>query len=364
MSSHVPLPKERHNKSKLFVTVSPLSSKKKEHTRCIESHPFNYRCTVIAPESANVGQLVKSQIDCYYRATLKLSDIIDPAFIAAFVKKNTLLALSIGRRIDADDVFAVDGQGMLILSVCKDTYESLGIVGTPAQFPLERGSRFIIKIDLKAACMAPEKKYFQRIKAGLDAVLNESVEFLVGYYDAETGKSLNFDVPGATQCTPNVDEHVVVDAVVPQFNELLDAKDKVSDSWIERTQEVFEWVGLATLGSSRVTSIPTDPEVCEYAVPEPHLKTNLCVVSVSGMLSPKAISVVAHRLASQVSAQDAAAECGAFLCVWGHEDAPVSWASDEHSFLTSGEHMFVQAFVPQSDRCVVFQACGPWDSHS
>ncbi|KAJ2506405.1 hypothetical protein IWW47_001594 [Coemansia sp. RSA 2052] len=364
MSSHVPLPKERHSKSKLFVMLSSLSSKKKEHVKCIESHPFNYRCTVIAPESANARELVKSQMDCYYRATLKLSDVIDPAFISAFVKKNTLLALSIGRRIDADDVFAIDGQGTLILSVCKDTYESLGIVGTPAQFPLERGARFVIKIDLKAACMAPEKKYFQRIKAGFDAVLNEEVEFLVGYYDAETGRSLNFDVPGATQCTPTVEEHLVVDALVPQLNDLLDAKDKVSDSWIECAQEIFEWVGLATLGSSRITSAPTDAEVCEYMVSEPYSKATLCVVSVSGMLSPKAISAVAHRLATQVSGQGTAAACGAFVCVWGHEDAPVSWASYEHGYLTSGEHMYVQAFVPQSDRCATFQACGPWDSHS
>ncbi|KAJ2893393.1 hypothetical protein GGI21_005432, partial [Coemansia aciculifera] len=290
MSSHVPLPKERHNKSKLFVTLASLSAKKKEHIKCIETHPFNYRCTVIAPESANIGQLVKDHIDCYYRVTLKLSDLIDPAFIASFVKRNTLIALSLGRRIDTDDVFAIDGQGTLILSVCKDTYESLGLVGTPAQFPLERGSRFVIKIDLTAACMAPEKKYFQRIKAGFDAVLDEEIEFLVGYYESKTGKSLNFDVPGAIQCSPSVEEHVVTDALVPQFSELLSANGKVSDSWIERAQEVFEWVGLATLGSSRVTSALADPEVCEYAAPEPHAKASLRVTSVSGMLSPKAIS--------------------------------------------------------------------------
>ncbi|KAJ2883688.1 hypothetical protein H4R27_002588 [Coemansia aciculifera] len=362
MSSHVPLPKERHSKSKFFVTLSLLSSKKKEHLKCIKTHAFNYRCTIIAPESADIEQLVKAHANCYYRVTLKLSDLIDPAFIAEFVKKNTLIALSLGRRIDTDDVFAIDGHGTLILSVCKDTYESLGIVGTQAEVPLERGSRFVIKIDLRAACMVPEKKYYQRIKAGFDTVLNEGIEFLVGYYDAETGGSLNFDVPGAAQCTPVVEEHTVADALVPQLSELLAAKGKAAEDWIERAQDVFEWVGLATLGSSQVTSPVTDSEVCEYAVSEPYTKANLRVVSISGMLSPMAISAMAHSLATQASTQGAA--CGTFLCVWGHEDAPVSWALSEHSYLTSGEHMYVQAYMPQNDRCAIFQACGPWDSHS
>ncbi|KAJ2824916.1 hypothetical protein FBU31_003857, partial [Coemansia sp. 'formosensis'] len=308
MSSHVPLPRERHSKSKLFVALSSLSSKKKEHLKCITDHAFNYRCTIIAPPSADIGQLMKSRMDCYYRATLRLSDLIDPAFIAAFVKNNTLLALSLGRRIDTDDVFAIDGHGMLILSVCKDTYEALGVVGTQAEVPLERGSRFVIKIDLKAACMVPEKKYYRRIKAGFDAVLTEGIEFLVGYYDAETGESLNFDVPGATQCTPTVEEHSVTGALVPQLSDLLAARGKVAEDWIERAQDVFEWVGLATLGSSLITGTLVDSEVCEYAVSETYVKADLRVVSVSGMLSPVAISAVAHKLATQTS-QDAAG-CG------------------------------------------------------
>ncbi|KAJ2690490.1 hypothetical protein IWW39_000737 [Coemansia spiralis] len=362
MSSHVPLPRERHSKSKLFVTLSSLGSKKKEHLKCITSHPFNHRCTIIAPNSLDIGQLMKAHMGCYYRATLKLSDLIDPAFIAAFVKNNTLLALSPGR-IDTDDVFAIDGNGTLILNVCKDTYESLGIVGTQAKIPLERGSRFVIKIDLKAACMVPEKKYYQRIKAGFDTVLNEGIEFLIGFYDSETGGALNFDVPGATQCLPTVEEHMVAEALVPQLLELLAAKDKAEEDWIECAQEVFEWVGLATLGSSLVVGTRADPEVCEYVVSEPYTRANLRIVSVSGMLSPMAISAVAHKLATQASTQDAA-ECGTFLCVWGHEDAPVSWTSSEHGYLTSGEHMYVEVFAPQSDRCAIFQACGPWDTHS
>ncbi|KAJ2323105.1 hypothetical protein GGH92_010981, partial [Coemansia sp. RSA 2673] len=281
MSSHIPLPRDRHGKSKLFVTLASLSSKKKEHIKCIENHPFNYRCTVIAPESFGAKQIIERHTDCYYRVTLKLSDIIDPAFIAAFVKRNSLYALSLGRRIDADDVFAIDGKGTLILSVCKDTYEALGIVGTPAQFPLERGARFVIKVDLRATYMVPEKKYYRRLKTGFDTVLNQSVEFLVGYYDAETGGSLNFDVPGATQYTPAVDGHSVAGALVPHLAELLAATGKASDSWIESAQDVFEWVGLATLGSSLVARSHADVDTCAYSVPEPSTTANLSVVSAS-----------------------------------------------------------------------------------
>ncbi|KAJ1732922.1 hypothetical protein LPJ61_001817, partial [Coemansia biformis] len=187
MSSHIPLPKERHSKSKLFVTLSSLSSKKREHARAIETHPFNYRLTVVAPRGTiDLQRSLSKHIGSYFKIKLKLTDLIDPSFIANYVKGKELVALSAGRLIDADDVFAIDGRGKLILSLCKDTYETLGLAGRQAAFPLQRGSRFVVDVDLLAGCMDPEKKYFQRLRTRLDAVLGEPVDFVIGYYDADS----------------------------------------------------------------------------------------------------------------------------------------------------------------------------------
>ncbi|KAJ2082617.1 hypothetical protein H4R24_001447 [Coemansia sp. RSA 988] len=361
MSSHIPLPKDRHNKSKLFVTLSTLASKKREHAKAIETHPFNYQLTVIVPQNTiDVQKILPKHIGWHYKITLKLSDLIEPAFITNYIKQNTLIALSSNSFIDADDVYAIDGQGKLILSLCKDTYETLGLTGRQAKFPFQRNSRFIVEIDLTASCMDPSKKYFQRIRSRLDDVLSESVEFIIGYYDAKTGSSLVFDLPGARtyQADPVVCK--VARALVPCIPEEFLNANKQSEEWVEQAQELFEWIGLASSGSQAIISGATDPFVSAYSVSEPNTPADLEITTISGLLSPKSILSAVDELI--VDAQACKTEF--YVCVWGHEDAPVSWGSSEHGFLVSGENMYAQAYLPQRHRCVTFEACCPWDTFS
>ncbi|KAJ1720887.1 hypothetical protein LPJ53_004533 [Coemansia erecta] len=279
MSSHIPLPKEKHSQTKLYVTLSSLTSKKREDRRCIETHPFNYRCTILTSTPLQ-KQTVLKHIGGYYRVKLKPSDLISPDFINGYVKPDTIVALSLESRIDTGDVIAIDGQGTLILSLCKDTYEELGIVGSKAQFPLDDGSRHIVRIDLKAGVMDPSKKYYQRIKWRFDEVLDREMDFLLGRFDCKTGAALNFDMPGAMQCSPAVEEHVLRDIWVPGVDELFDESAKrPSDVWTERVSDIFEWIGVAasgTDGAQRLLSAKTTPamaaatsDICTYSVDEP-----------------------------------------------------------------------------------------------
>ncbi|KAJ2501360.1 hypothetical protein GGH96_001969 [Coemansia sp. RSA 1972] len=351
MSSHIPLPKDKHNKSKLFVTRSHLLSKKHEHSKLIQTHAFNHQITIIS-QSTNIQATLEKYIGPYYTITLKLSDFIDPAFISTYIKRNTLVALSANRFIDADDVFAIDGQ-KLILSVGKDTYETLGLVGKSAQFPLGRGSRFIIEIDLLADCMDPAKKYYQRVLCRFNAVLNEPVEFIVGYYDKTTGTPVTFDIPGATLVTPQVDTRSA-QMLVPNIPECLLSTNEQTDAWTESAHELFEWIGLAASCSQAVVGT-NDEQTSAYTVPEP-TSMDMHVVTVRGLLSATAIHSVINELV--------AAHEEFYVCVWGFDDAPVSWNSSEHSFYTSGENMYAQAYVPKRNCCLSFQACGPWDAFS
>ncbi|KAJ2571335.1 hypothetical protein GGH19_004950 [Coemansia sp. RSA 1807] len=351
MSSHIPLPKEKHNKSKLFVTRSHLLSKKHEHSKLIQTHPFNHQISIIS-QSTTVRETLAKYIGSYYNVTLKLSDFIDPAFISNYIKRNTLIALSSNRYIDADDVFAIDGQ-KLILSVGKDTYETLGLVGKSAQFPVERGSRFVVEIDL-LDCMDPAKKYYQRVHNRLNAVLNEPVEFLVGYFDKNTGTPVTFDIPGATVVTPQVDTRSVPNMLVPNVPECLISTNEQTDTWTEHAHELFEWIGLATSCSQAVAGT-SDEQTSAYTVPEPTSK-DMHIVTVRGLLSATAIHSVINELV--------AAHTEFYVCVWGFDDAPVSWNSSEHNFYVSGENMYAQAYVPHKNCCLSFQACGPWDAFS
>ncbi|KAJ2851461.1 hypothetical protein IWW36_001100 [Coemansia brasiliensis] len=355
MSSHIPLPKEKHHKSKLYVTRSSLSSSKNEHIKAIETHPFNYRLSIIAPASVNnVQQTLAKYIGPYFQISLKLSDLIDPGFISNYVKRNTLIALCKDRYIDADDVVAIDGRGTLILSVCKDTYETLGLAGSQAQFPLQRGSRFIIKIDLLAEFMDPMKKYYQRVRSRFDVVFTEPIEFLMGYYDAQTGTPITLDLPGATAIEPQMKHSLLHGASSPSVDGLADTQ---ANAWIGRAQEAFEWVGLAASGLPVIDSLCKSDKTRACQAPASDSQVDFKVFTVTGMLSAKAISSVVKEMVSELS-------CNTYVCVWGYDDAPVSWKLYEHNYFTSGENMYAQMYIPSQNSCLTFQACGAWDAFS
>ncbi|KAI9477208.1 ribonuclease P 40kDa subunit-domain-containing protein [Coemansia mojavensis] len=354
MSSHIPLPKEKHHKSKLYVTRSSLSSPKAEHIRAIETHPLNYRLSIIVPSSVKaVQQTLARYIGPYYHVSLKLSDLIDPGFIANYVRRNALIALSRNRFIDADDVFAIDGRGTLVLSVCKDTYETLGLAGSQAQFPLRRGSRFIIKIDLLAEFMDPMKKYYQRVRSRFDAVFAEPVEFLMGYYDAQSGAPITLDLPGASAVDPQLTHSLSKGVSGPSVEHLLDGQ---TDTWNEQAQAAFEWVGLAVSGSPVVGSSWSPSSACAYQPPVSSPPTDFSIFTVTGMLCAKAISSIVKEVLESSS--------NIYVCVWGFEDAPISWKLYEHNYYTSGENMYAQLYAPNKNSCLTFQACGAWDAFS
>lgn len=102
----------------------------------------------------------------YYQASLSLSYFLNTTFLNQYVRQGIgtaswrafgdmeliydwsscrtiggLTALRCNARIDTSDVFAVLPTGVLLLNVTKDTYESLGLVGTPCKFAA-KGQRY------------------------------------------------------------------------------------------------------------------------------------------------------------------------------------------------------------------------------
>ncbi|KAJ8961227.1 hypothetical protein NQ318_008910, partial [Aromia moschata] len=82
--------------------------------------------------------------DCdYYKVfDLNLTDIIDLKFLCSFVKTGTLTLLSVNTRIDCDNCIGITPTGYLILSVDKDTYQSLGLEGRVSHFTAKIKNRY------------------------------------------------------------------------------------------------------------------------------------------------------------------------------------------------------------------------------
>ncbi|GAC97911.1 hypothetical protein PHSY_005499 [Pseudozyma hubeiensis SY62] len=113
-----------------------------------------------------------------YRARIPLSLLLDPIFVTAYLKTGSLIALSHasgapGLSPGLEDTACVDGQGTLVLSLCKDTYQTLGLTGRASHFSrLSSGraadrtsgpdSRFIVELPLLSPSFVPGKKGYQQ----------------------------------------------------------------------------------------------------------------------------------------------------------------------------------------------------------
>lgn len=116
--------------------------------------------SVTLPDTLKVPKSVSDALvnDCdYYKVcNLDVSEFIDATFIASFIKSGklkiymayayclfdligclflgTLTLLSVNRNIDCDDCIAITPSKNLILSLTKETYQSLGLEGVVSHF--------------------------------------------------------------------------------------------------------------------------------------------------------------------------------------------------------------------------------------
>jgi ribonuclease P/MRP protein subunit RPP40 len=73
----------------------------------------------------------------YSVSELTLSQLTEPHLQPSL---SSLCGLTLDTRVDTDCVYALLPPGKLVLSVDKDTYEQLGLVGRPSRY--QKGHRF------------------------------------------------------------------------------------------------------------------------------------------------------------------------------------------------------------------------------
>ena len=191
------LPSDTHSDSAPSGS-SAGPSRNRRLDNLVDAHPFNRSLELILPlssddrdasldSSAPLPASVRSLIERLdslasshrsYKARIPLSLLLDPIFVTAYLRTGTLIALSDqsgapGFSPDLDDSACIDGQGTLVLSLCKDTYQTLGFTGRASHFSrLASGraadrtsgpdSRFIVELPLLSPSFVPGKKGYQQ----------------------------------------------------------------------------------------------------------------------------------------------------------------------------------------------------------
>lgn len=111
-------------------------------------HYFNHTVSVVLPDAEDVpteviGELTNNA-DYYKIKNLPVYELIDRQFLDAFIRTGSVTALTIGTNIDIDDCVAITPSGYLLLTVCRETFQSLGIEGKPSAFCGKRPERYFM----------------------------------------------------------------------------------------------------------------------------------------------------------------------------------------------------------------------------
>lgn len=114
----------------------------------------------------------------YARVIMPLSAILEGDFFTDYIKKGNVLMLSEGV-LSVDNVFSLR-EGILTMTLDKESYERAGLVGKPDGAKGSRGARarWVVEINLRLPSMLHGKKGFDRIVYAAKNVLNKPLTWL------------------------------------------------------------------------------------------------------------------------------------------------------------------------------------------
>jgi len=267
---------------------------------------------------------------------------LEPSFVAQYILTGSLYALSL-TRLDSDDTLCIDGQGMLILSVCKDTYQQLGLVGRPCRFAHGASgrmgdrrsgavSRYMIQLPLADPSFVPGKRGYERARqclAAWDAARAHASWPCLFVWTPPT----SLDAASARAWAPITLPESLVDPRNVRPVEPDVVVRMYEDVWVPSCACApgpgdvgpwLEWAGLMALPSPRLRAFDRcEPYVCMYD-PPPGSAPGACLhLRVVGLLPPALVEQCLQLVWDWVEAHRSVAA----LSVGGFTDTPIAWQS-------------------------------------
>ncbi|GAA5861111.1 hypothetical protein JCM8547_008039 [Rhodosporidiobolus lusitaniae] len=348
--SYRPPPPKSHARSTSGSFAVPSSAKLEgEETnnklrKAAERIPFGWQLDALVPAvgsslstaaAEEVQRLVKEHGAFYLCEGVTLADLLEVEFLNGFVRKGSLVALSLNDSEEAD-IVAIDGRGRLVLSVPKETYELLGLPGRASAHGSLR-QRFIIEISLVDPSFRLGKPGFERVKqllrdwpiqtdlfdalagVGTNGVKKETTgktfDVAMSYTD-EKGLSQPITFPSTISATlhyPTLTSHTLPSTRIPLSSSFppsasSNKRPRTSSGAFRKTkdepqlfwEDYREWAGLVRLGAGEKVAWRDgeEEEEKEWGLPlEACEKGEVTALSWTGMLHPRVMGRVLDEVA-------------------------------------------------------------------
>ncbi|GAB0097590.1 hypothetical protein DMENIID0001_132450 [Sergentomyia squamirostris] len=111
----------------------------------ISSGNFTEFITVVIPGDYPSPESVEKVLlgsDSYIVRRLPLTELLQPEFIEAFVKRGSFYALSVSQSKESECCVTITPSGLLNIAVNKDTYELISLSGKPIQTSRKSKDRY------------------------------------------------------------------------------------------------------------------------------------------------------------------------------------------------------------------------------
>ncbi|KAF9466137.1 ribonuclease P 40kDa subunit-domain-containing protein [Collybia nuda] len=328
------VPPLERRRLKIVTGVLPSNSTKLAYLGA--SHPFTQQVDVIFPSSDDLESALSVLGTRYGKGKVKLSDLINDAGPFSDVLSNPESGFAMLGKEQNDDVWCIDPRGLLTLSVSKDTYERLGLVGRKLPFKTHADRR-VISLSMKKGAESVANK--ARRNTALELWDKRRDEAGVGPWDVFYCVKVPMPNPVDSR-SEDVKCQVtkLVDVRIPQIQSLPPRPSNSSSStsddeedWSSELGALFEWVGMATLGSQRLSANDrVDPYVSVYNCPTPSYVGSITRLRWTGFLGPDFVqSIVDTALTQAATLPGGPATNSPFISITSHalSSSPVSYIS-------------------------------------
>lgn len=236
---------------------------------------------------------------------------------------------------DDNDVWSLDARGILTLTIKKNTYERLGMVGQKLPW---KGCDDTYVIEI---CLELNAVYADNDSSSKRHQLGPKQTSSLSSWDAERGPwqifyCMDESSQNAVPLAGSV-EHLVrpvihrhTDMQVPDrtLRAFPHSGQLEIEDWEEEVSGLFEWVGMACLGAQRLqASDRPDPYVAVYTAPAPSRMADITHVKWTGLLHP---TFVQQLIESTISLSDVQSSLTS-LTLHGVPNAPVAYLSSSRS---------------------------------
>ncbi|KAI0372624.1 hypothetical protein BV20DRAFT_963655 [Pilatotrama ljubarskyi] len=293
-------------KTVVSAGLLPHSSGPDKTEAIASSHPFTQQVDVVFPACPELEEALLKLQCVYRRCECTLSEFLTFAmpYVIETAPESKVVAVGLPRGT-SEDVWCLDSRGFLTLMVGKETYECLGLVGETLPWK-ERSDAHVLHVSLRRSRPS-----------------SESMKKWLAYGSKEAGAVRRWDTKTGPwkilyHCDSAVDEmpfgstlhqlsrtaarrenvympHPQRNIIVSQCGQHGDA----AEDWEESVSSLFEWIGLACLGSPRLSANDRcDPYVAVYTPPELSRVGNISTIRWSGFIPSAFTRMVLDSISS------------------------------------------------------------------